>query len=183
MVCGRLTRRMLTRRRTGQVCRDGGPKYLSSSPRGESRSAKPHQDHPLGPQLFRTLRLQASQLYRKRPLMIAIRLFLDVAATLVRCSRACDASFRCQRQLQIPVPLLIEQRAGSGNGPPHQPTTTMTLEAALAEIRALKQGESFSYRFLAKKIVFPALLWQHTTRVKERPVQGPGLSTNKSNQK
>lgn len=99
MVCGRLTRRMLTRRRTRQVCRDGGPKYLSSSPRGEFRSAKPHQDHPLGPQLFRTLRLQTSQLYRKRPVMVAIRLFLDVAATLVRCSRACDASFRCQRQL------------------------------------------------------------------------------------
>jgi hypothetical protein len=92
---------MLTGLETGQVCRDGGSTCLLSSPRGESRSVGPHQDHSLGPQLFRTLRLQASRIYRKRCAMVAIRLFLDVAGTPVRCSRAYDTRFCCQRQLQI----------------------------------------------------------------------------------
>ena len=92
---------MLTGLKTGQVCRDGGSKCLSTSPRGESRPIGPHQDHSLGPQLFRTLRLQASRIYRKHSTMVAIRLFLDVAGTPVRCSRGCDTRFRCQRQLQI----------------------------------------------------------------------------------
>ena len=59
------------------------------------------------------------------------------------------------------VPCQVTARVGSPPGSPHQLShppctpqqvnTTMTLQSALAEIKRLKPGDSFSYRALAKK--------------------------------